>query len=76
MGGKNICFQFHSLVSGETKNSTNNCKMLGKAVIEGIEIEDLSKKAVVPVRLIWLQRAEAQAHSAGAGFTEKMFTKV
>ena len=50
--------------------------MLGKAVIEGIEIEDLSKKAVVPVRLIWLQRAEAQAHSAGAGFTEKMFTKV
>lgn len=34
------CFQFYSLVSSETKNSTNNCKELDKAVIESIEIEE------------------------------------
>lgn len=31
-------FQFHSLVSGETKNSVNY-KVLGKAAIEDIEME-------------------------------------
>lgn len=67
------CFQFYCLVSNETKNSTDNCKELDKAVIESIEIEDLSIKAVVLIRLICLQRAEAQAHLNRARFTEKAF---
>lgn len=44
-----------------SKTSAKNDKVLGKAVGEGIEIKDLSIKAGVLVRLIWLQRAEAQA---------------
>lgn len=69
------CFQFYSLVSSETENSTNNCQKLDKTVIRGRRDrrEDLSLKAVVLIRLICLQRAEAQAHLDRARFTEKAF---
>lgn len=54
-----------------SKNSTDNDRGLGKAVIEGTEI----RKDVL-VRLIWLQRAEAQFCSHVAGFTKRTLMKV
>lgn len=53
------------------KIATNSHKVFGKAVTEGVEIEDLHIQVGVLVRLIWLQ-----ACSNVAGFTEKTFRKV
>lgn len=53
------------------KIATNNHKVLGKAVTEGIEREDLHVQVGVLVRLIWVQPC-----SKVAGFTEKTFRQV
>lgn len=49
-----MCSQSHSVGSGEIKIATNSHKVLGKAVIEGVEIEDVHIQVGFLVRLIWL----------------------
>lgn len=71
MKENSICLQSLSVGSGEMKIATNSHKVLGKAVMEGIEIEDLHVQVGVLVRLIWVQPC-----SKVAGFTEKTFRKV